>query len=147
MGLIFTPWTEVNRRENTRVQNSENSSRLAYSFGEFQTTGWGETVFTTRIDFGLAYIYKPTMSYGYDCSAREASLTASRFPRAGGFVTRWDIDTRGFYRGCWVGCWVEDKSPNITAVLPDPNYSLNHYFTFLGVAMKDIPAGLEPDVP
>lgn len=137
---IYRPFEQIQRKLREGRQHAENSARLAYAFGTVETVGWGEFTIQDRIDFELAFTERPAV-LGMGTSFTEDSiddLRATRYPRAQGEVLRWDVDVQGLYRGCWVIVVVEDRSSLIepTDPDPDPNYSLVHDFTFLGVALK-----------
>jgi hypothetical protein len=122
-------------------QTAENSSRLAFAWGTFTSTGWGELAYPEPVDFGLTFVEEPIVAYGFALVGGD-KLVDNRFPRAQGGVYEWRIDGRGFYIGAHVFACVETVSALITAPYgdPDPNYELKHHFTFSGIALKDIGA-------
>jgi hypothetical protein len=137
----FRPMEEIVDRLRDRDRHKENASRLAHSFGEFETTGWGEFRFETAIMFESPYVERPSVSYGWSLIEDEGEkIRDTRFPRCSGGVVMWDVNDRGLYRGAWVLVTVEDRSALIAPTVPDPDpdYTIIHDFTFLGVMMKDI---------
>lgn len=123
------------RRESIR----ENTSRHAWTMAHVTTTGWGEVRIADRIDFGMTFIEKPLVTYGY--AVDDDTLVETRFPRSFGFVARWDTNKRGHYTGCWVALVVDTQSAFLsTDVTEEPNYALDHYFVFMGIGMKNVPA-------
>jgi hypothetical protein len=122
-------------------QTRENSTRFAESFATLNTTGWGEFAFDACFEFGLTFIQMPHVSYSWSLDGD--TLVDTRFPRAGGGVYRWKQDKRGFYVGAWMCLTVDTQSPYIDiGSEPQPNYTMTHYFTFAGKAIKDLPAHL-----
>lgn len=147
---LNNPFFHITQQLKDIQRHGENSARLAHAFGQVVTTGWGEFVFEDTIKFDAPYLHKPSVSYGCSLFMQDAAagLVTGRFPRAGGFVSDWDIDTKGFYRGAWVAVTVETRSPFIQTDDPSLEYEyiLAHDFTFLGVAMKDLLGNLNGDV-
>lgn len=145
---LVKPFQAIVEKSRAAVRHFENSARLAHSFGEVTTSGWGEFAPEDRIEFEAPFLHRPSVSYGasfYESGSEDdPGLRDTRFPRCTGLVHDWDIDKNGLYRGCWVLVTVEDRSPFIepTDPDPDPTYHILHDFTFLGTAMKDIPLAL-----
>jgi hypothetical protein len=148
-GGLQHPMGEINRLQKDMRRNLENASRLAHSFGVFETTGWGEFMFEDLVEFEAPYVREPSVSYGAALvDGQGENVRTTRFPRTSGMVFDWDIDAHGFYRGAWCLVTVEDRSPFIepTSPDPDPNYTIHHHFTFLGVASKQPPGFVKGDV-
>lgn len=143
--MTFDPWTGIRDNQARDRQVSENSARLAQAFGFFTTQGWGEFTFDKCYSFGLTFLEEPAIAYGYAIDGD--ALVDLRFPRSWGFVYRWRTDSRGYYTGAWVGIVVDTRSAADIAGVPtdEPNYSLDHTFTFTGVALKDLPTDLLND--
>lgn len=155
--------------ESRRVEaerHKDNSARPAASYARFTTTGQGTIEHPDRIKFDLTFIEEPVMAYGNFVDIdkmHELQVTRNPIlPVCTGYVTEWDVNDRGFYTGCWIAVRVyfgyEDFGIPITTVDPtqaDVNTALNetrkaavekmnqaeiqHYFTFQGVGIKDIP--------
>jgi hypothetical protein len=135
-------WRNLEGRREYIRRNAENSTRLATAHGRFQTTGWGEIEFEQCFVFGLTFIEKPSMSYGYSIADDDVEPVLTRFPRSAGFVSRWKMNEKGFYVGAWCAVVVEDQSTLVATTEDDPNYLLDHDYRFEGIAMKDVPAYL-----
>jgi hypothetical protein len=86
----------------------------------------------------VRFIDKPYVAYSFDVDDT-TDVVDSRYPRACGFIYRWQIDSRGFYTGAYMAVTVDDQSSFITAVGDSPNYLLHHHFSFSGIAMKSVP--------
>lgn len=107
-------------------QLRQNTSRLAQSYNFVETVGAGMIRLPTVVRFHCTFIEKPVVAYGYTV---ESDLITGDFPSAVGGVYSWQIDARGFYLGCYVFAVVTANS--------DP--TIQHDFTFTGIAMKDLP--------
>lgn len=143
-------------RERWRDQINENSARLAYSWGETTTKGSGGLAYGEHIKFDITFLERPFMSYGYvitklgkralstggggSTNARAAADEGRDeeeadisdlvdLPQSTGFVYRWVQDAKDYYVGAHVGVVVESASDND---------ELEHHFTFMGNAMKDV---------
>lgn len=127
----------------------ENSSRLAHSFGSFTTVGWGEFAPEDAVMFDAPYLSRPIPTHCGSLSDDDqaAKLRTTRHPRATGMVTHWDVNPQGLYLGAWVIVWVEDRSPLVapTDPDPDPDYTIVHDFSFLGIAIKSLPTHIQGD--
>jgi hypothetical protein len=134
------PFIALERRRSRISQDQENTARLAQSFARYTTTGWGEFKDASVINFDCTFIAEPFVVHGY--STNGDLLVPTRYPRAWGFVHKWKQDNRGYYTGCWVATVVETQSPFIATTVADPGYSLDHCFTFTGIALKDLPTHL-----
>jgi hypothetical protein len=119
---------------------AENSARLAFAYGDYNTTGLGQFAFNEQVSFDLAFIERPFMSYGYvyDFDDNDSVVL---YPRATGFVWDWHVNTKGLYVGASVGVCVDTPA----VVNPAPSFALEHHFSFAGLAMKVIPANLLVD--
>lgn len=143
-------------------RHKENSARLAMANTKYSTTGQGSIQFRKRFDFGLTFIEEPWMNYGayidVDELADRLNIDSGindpcPLPLSTGFVTEWDRDERDFYIGAWMGVRVwfpESVSPaaeiQITvagamdiAIPIGIQADMHHYFTFSGIAIKDVP--------
>lgn len=144
----FNPWMDQERHRGWLNQHAENSSRLAQSYAVFDTTGWGEVAFDQCFLFDLTFIEPPVIAYGFGvglvggAEMNNDQLVDTRFPRCSGGVYRYKTDKRGFYLGAYCFVTVDTKSPFIPTAMPEPNYQISHWFTFTGIALKDLPADL-----
>ena len=140
----FETFQSQRGREAAKATQGENLARLATVISTADSTGWGEFVVPERVDFGLAFIEMPAISHGVSLDG--SKLVPTRFPHCDGGVYEWDISPKGLYRGAWVWITVETRGAQLaTDVLDDPGYEIVHHFTFVGTAMKDIPAYLLKD--
>ena len=141
MGLN-QPWEAQQQARAARERDLENSSRHGFASVEYDTTGWGEIVFEECFQFGVVFTQKPHMLYGFEVKEEGNDLVATRYPQASGFVYKWRRNKKGFYTGAWVGCTVFTANENIVTALPDPNYSLTHFYLFTGMGTKELPDAL-----
>ena len=130
----------MERRRQQVQQVNENSARLAQAFAMYDSTGWGEFTVQAVFDFGLTFVEEPVVAYCYALDGD--TLVDTRFPRAWGGVYKWKLDSKGFYTGAWVFFVVETRSSFIETSAAEPGYEINHYFTFTGIAYKDLPTYL-----
>lgn len=125
-------------RESWLDQIAENSARQAFSWESYESTGLGVCEFEDAIDFGLTFIEKPFISYGYNV---ENADELDELPRSTGGVYKWKQDGRGFYIGAHVFVVVDLFSDSVA---PTPMFAevpvVTHHFTFTAVAIKDIGA-------
>lgn len=124
--------TNYINREAWKSQIAENGARLAWAWGSANTTGQGQVVFEDIIEFGLAFTAKPHFSYGCEVLNRsdfvDDSGNAQVVPTASGCVYEWRKDSRDLYTGAWVA----------VNVVADGTIRIDHHFTFVGVAIKDL---------
>jgi hypothetical protein len=133
----------LDSRDAFRGQVVENSSRLAFAFGSFSTTGWGETRIPDCLEFGLTFVKQPYVASSW--SIDDAQIVEGRYPMISSGVVRWRKNARGFYTGAWVAMKVETRSVFIPTALPDPAYDIEHTFIFAGLATKELPDYLAND--
>jgi len=145
----YEPWRDIERHRGWINQNAENTGRLAQAYAVFETTGWGETAFEDCFDFRLTFVEVPVVAYGSRLISASAlpddnedeKLVDTRFPRCSGMVYEYRQNSQGFYVGAWCLATVDTRSPYITTTITDdPNYTIEHWFTFTGIALKDLPA-------
>lgn len=134
MNLFSSIRDQAARVEQTR----ENGGRLAEAHGLFRTSGWGEMAFQDVIEFGLSFVDAPAIAYGAELNPGQ-TLVDTRFPRSWGGVYQWKRDAKGLYVGAYCYAVIDAGS-----IIPagDPGYTLTHHFTFTGIAIKGLPAGL-----
>lgn len=138
MGLQnYGPWQSFEQQRWTVEQHKENRARYASAYCRFNSTGWGEIAFPKCFEFGLTFTERPYVSYA--CSLDGDQLVDTRFPRSQGGVYKWKQDSRGFYTGAWCYAVVETQSPYIPTTEAEPKYSLEHDYTFNGLAFKALP--------
>jgi hypothetical protein len=130
------PFVALEMRRRRVSQDQENSARLAQTFAFYTTTGWGEFKDPEVINFDCTFIHEPYIAHGYSTNGDKLVLT--RYPRAWGFVFQWKQDNRGYYVGAWVATVVETQAFDIPTTELDPGYSIDHSFTFTGIAIKDL---------
>ena len=135
---------DLERQRGEVERHRENSARLAQSFAKFETIGQGYIQFEDVVDFGLTFIEEPFPTYGAACDLDELAELLDlepdmdpAIPITSGMVTEWDQDDRGFYLGAWVAVKVYYPAEDQVAV--DVDLPIRHYFTFAGIALKDIP--------
>lgn len=134
------------RRKAEIARNAENRARQAAAFAKFSTTGQGGYEFADVVQFQLAFVEEPFMSYGCyidgDKLADDLDLAADAmppYPVCTGFVTDWDVNSAGFYTGAWVG--VRVYFPPDLAVPVDYGVDVLHHFRWEGVSIKVFSAG------
>ena len=110
-------------------QVRQNSSRLAQSFNSVETVGVGMIRLRSALIFDCSFIQKPIVGYGMTV---ESDLVEGDFPSCSGGVTDWRRNSRGFYLGAYVYL--------VVTAVEDP--TIQHDFTFTGIAMKDLPEHL-----
>lgn len=140
---------DLERRRGEVERTRENSSRLAEAFAKFETTGQGSMEFEDRIDFGLTFIEEPYMAYGAQIDIDDLSELLDvdpndtpPLPLCSGLVTKWDQDDRDFYLGAWVAVTVYFPPTSSIVVPIDLQPTMQHFFSFTGTAMKDVPPDL-----
>jgi hypothetical protein len=147
---------ELNAYRDYIDRNRENKARLAQVFAHTNTTGQGTFTFPDTIEFGLTFIEEPNMMYGcfIDQDAWEDQLEHDEeaddtlaLPSTSGFVCDWIQDEKGFHIGAAVGVcvWFPVYDPLATEpIVPiDSQPAIKHYFTFAGIAMKDVPLDVD----
>ena len=119
-------------------QVRENTARLSNTHGFYSSHGWGEFRILDPTMFDVTFVEEPVVAYGFAIDGD--ALVPKRFPRAFGGVSSWLYDEKGFYIGANVFLIVDTLSPVELIDVPteDPNYDINHYFTFSGIAIKDV---------
>jgi hypothetical protein len=145
---VTNPWLDMERRRSEVNRHGENAPRLANAWASYKTTGWGEVSFPNCHEFDLTFAERPYTHYGHVVLSNSLPVTSpgsdevlidTRFPRCSGGVYQWKVNSRGFYTGAWVYVTVDTQSPFIQAVYEEPNYTIQHHFTFEGIGIKDLP--------
>lgn len=138
--MAFDAWRHMDQVRASIDRTKENSARLATAHTMYSSTGWGEFIFPDQFVFGTRFVSMPFMAYGFSMDDTGPDIVDTRFPRANGFVYRWQLDNKGFYVGAYLAVTVFDQSPLIsTTVGTHPNYVLDHHYSFFGIAMKMVP--------
>lgn len=141
----FNPLSGLEAQRSRRARHAENSTRLAWSYGSYTSVGWGEKQFEDAHMFEVAFTEMPWVSYAYSLDPdadEEQELIDTRYPRATGFVYEWLTNSRGMYLGALCAATVLTQDFYLpTTEVDDPNYQLVHFFTFTGIAMKDVATG------
>lgn len=116
----------------------ENSGRHAIAYGSFVTTGSGEIVNPDPLVFNVPFVHKPAVSYSYYID--EEDLIDTRWPRCWGGVMGWELTSTedvDLYVAATAFVIVETTSfEQVTDNLDEIIYSIEHFFTFNGVALK-----------
>jgi hypothetical protein len=133
----------LEQRRADLARHRENRGRLAFTFARFRSEGEGSKEFGAAVQFDTTYIERPTVSYcsEVDLDAFEDALglgvrEEAPLPACSGFVTAWDVDSRGLYVGAW--CAISVQFPDWAVIPEDVDVELYHHFTFAGVAIKDV---------
>ncbi len=138
--MANTILAQETRRADT-LRHGENAARQAFSYGYFQTTGWGEVKAGTPILFDVVFTDKPAVMYAFEVVGGEQAIVTGRFPRADGGVFQWVKNDKEHYTAAYVMVTVDNISawtaPSATS--PGPDYIINHCFTFMGSAYKELP--------
>lgn len=139
---------ELESRRRHADQVRENSARIAQQFATFDTTGQGSVAFEDKVDFQVTFIEKPMVAYAgeldIDDLADVQNVEAGEMPMlpiSCGFVTDWDIDTRGYYVGAWCAVRVYFPPEDLVDVTLD--VEMTHNFTFAAIALKDVDTTLD----
>lgn len=130
--------------ERERERNLANKATNTGAFAKFQTTGQGAFEFEEYIDFAVAYVEEPFMSYGARIDASDLrdlldiddDSEVPPFPLTTGFVTEWQMDAHDLYAGAWVG--VRVHFPSDIPVSTDVDVVISHYYRFEGIALKGV---------
>ena len=140
---FFEPVQAETQKRYERQRTNENSSRLAWSMGSFQTKGWGEFIMPQAHIFDCLFVQQPYMMSGFSADHQperdnDTQLVLTRFPRVSAFVYEYHSDDRGLFYAAHVGFTVDMRSPEFLENQWEgiPNYTLIHYFCFAGVAIK-----------
>lgn len=146
MSAFDNPWLDMEARRSELNRHGENTARWAFAAATYRSDGWGEFAFPDCHDFDLTFGERPYVSYGYSVINNTLTvdgvddvLVDTRFPRAWGGICQWKQNSRGFYTGAWAFVVVESASPFIVAEYDEPNYRIQHHFTFMGLGIKDLP--------
>jgi hypothetical protein len=113
---------------------NDNTGRHAIAYGHFDTTGSGEITNDLPFKFGVQYIDRPAVAYSY--SIDEDDLVDTVWPRCWGGISTWHQDNRDLYVGATAFVIVDATAIVESTVTEDPWYTITHYFTFNGIALK-----------
>lgn len=126
--MAFDPWKHQSEVQADRDRTADNSGRFATVYAHADTVGAGELLIPDAALFGVRFVSKPGVAYGFEVDPTTPPVSGS-FPHCDGFVAGWATDEMGFYVGAYLGL-----SPS-----GGLGYSLHHTFTFSGVALKSVP--------
>lgn len=119
----------------------ENSGRHAVSYGSFTTTGSGEIVNPDPLVFNVPFVHMPAVSYSYYID--DEDLIDTRWPRCWGGVLGWEVSDNedvDLYLAATAFVVVETTTfEQVTDITDEINYTIRHFFTFNGVALKYVP--------
>lgn len=110
-------------------QARENTTRLASCYSRWQTVGPGNNVVADVFSFTCTFIAEPAFQSGFGFSEDGLEIDLTDVPRVSSGVYRWDYNARGHYVGAYVFFAIDSMN----------DYTLNHYLTFEGIAIKDVP--------
>lgn len=135
-------YQQLEDRERNRQRNLSNKATNTGAFAKFQTVGQGPFEFDEFVDFAVGYVEEPFMAYGAAIDASdlrdllliEDEEVVPPFPLTTGFVTEWQRDANGLYRGAWVG--VRVHFPIDVPVASNVDVVVVHYYRFEGIALK-----------
>jgi hypothetical protein len=118
----------------------ENSGRHAVVYGSFLTTGSGEIVNPDPLLFNVAFVHMPAVSYSYYVD--DEDLVDTRWPRCWGGILGWETtnnDDFDLYIAATAFVIVETTSfEQVTDNTDEIIYTIRHFFTFNGVALKSV---------
>lgn len=126
--------------DNAKVSTKkENATRQATCEIRFQSTGTGQRRNKTPITFPVIFRKEPHFTSG-SATVKHPDPTNWHDPIGTVGLYAWRKDARGYYIGClvWtrVDCYpVDDNQGDI----PPQNMVTQHYLSFTGQAIKDIP--------
>lgn len=137
-------YQQLEQRERDRRRNLTNAATNTGAFAKFVSIGQGPFEFEEMIDFAVAYIEEPFMSYGCaidvddlrDLLGIDDDDETPPFPVCTGFVTNWTQDGSNFYVGAHVG--VRVHFPYDIPVDSTVDVEVTHYYRFEGIALKGV---------
>ncbi len=129
-------------RNNTRMNNR---NRHAVAEMTYLSTGTGQVRFAQPLDFPVRFRTEPQFATGSGVRSNpHAKLWHD--PRGSGGVRAWVRDKNGLYTGAyvWLRVDMDPITPGSDLLLPPQDCQVVHYLTFMGIAVKDLPAdGIE----
>lgn len=123
------------RREQTR----ENGARLCKVYSRWTTTGRGFSIVPDAFDFNCTFLEEPSFQTGFALAQNDPKapdLDETDLPAITAGVYKWRQDAIGHYTGAWVFF-------TMTSIAIE--YVINHYMSWEGLAMKDLPVHLLDD--
>lgn len=143
LGEVFRGDDPDAQYEAENYRHRENKGRRAGVFANFTSTGQGVVEFEDVVAFGLTYIQKPWVSYGAsidvdsirDQLELDENDSIPALPISMGYVTEWDMDTKGNYVGAWVAVSIFYPSGYSSEI----DVPIEHFFSFDAIGLKDIP--------
>jgi hypothetical protein len=131
--MIFNnPWSAIQEHMSLQYQTGENAARPAWSTCHIETLGAGEFVIEDVLEFGCTFVDEPSVTYGSSRGEDGPEFIAGSLPRTNGMVVEYQRSEKGYYLGAFVVLTVDVPSASV-------DYVINHYFTFGGIALKDLP--------
>ena len=143
--------TPLEQRRAHIEQTRENSARLARAYATHRTTGWGEILVDTPVQFGCTFLKPPAVTSGMvlisSQTGNEAEPVTNRFPRVNAGVWKWQQDVHDYYTGAYLFFVVETVGFQMTGgyfpyTSSDPGYVIDHHLLFEGVSYKDFNVAL-----
>lgn len=136
-------YQQLEQRERDRKRNVANAATNTGAFAKFISIGQGAFEFEEMIDFAVAYVEEPFLSYGSALDVDDLrdlldydDDEVPPFPMCTGFVTNWIMDHNDFYVGAHVG--VRVHFPSDIPVSTDIDVEVSHYYRFEGIALKGL---------
>ena len=126
VGDTYDPFMAQDDRRAFIGAVGENSGGPAYLALQFATYGSGEVRHPELLHFGLGFVKRPAVSYGF--SLRMSRLPERGFPRCGGGIWKWRKNLLGLYVGAYAFVTVEC----------DAELGVTHSFGFSGMALKSV---------
>lgn len=100
--MAFDPWKHQQEVLANRDRTADNSGRFATTYAHADTVGAGELLLPDAALFGIRYLSKPGVAYGFEVDVTTPPVVG-RFPRSDGFVASWETDEAGYYIGAYLG--------------------------------------------
>lgn len=111
--MTFDPWKHQLEVLANRDRTADNSGRFATTYAHADTVGAGELLLPDAALFGLRYLSKPGVAYGFEVDPTTPPVVG-RFPRADGFVYGWETDEAGYYVGAYLGLAITSNPDVLT---------------------------------
>lgn len=140
--LKIDTWRSLEQHRGLVDQHKENQARLAVSYADYVTTGWGEFEPDYSFDFNCIFVDQPFVSEGTRVDEK-TPLVAQQFPTCKVGVSRWRQDADGNYTGAWLWFKVMQIEYQVWRYsFPEEYayYRIFHHVRFEGVALKALPA-------
>lgn len=135
------PWGSVSGYYEDERRQHENAARLATVLVQVDSESAGEIKHDEVLPFNCAFLEKPGIAWGMEIDSDD--LVDGYFPRVTAGVHGWQTNAKGHYLGAYVYFTVdlpEGYDPDEV-----PSTSIQHTFTFSGIATKRLPDYLLDD--